>query len=45
MKVADECVYRGQGLNNAIHDAAYLCRALAKHVEDGKLLPEAMAAY
>ena len=45
MKVADECVDCGQGLNNAIHDAAYLCRALAKHVEDEKLLPEAVAAY
>ena len=45
MKVADECVDRGQGLNNAIHDAVYLCCALAKHLEDGKLLPEVMAAY
>lgn len=36
---------RGQGLNNAIHDAAYLCRALDTHVKEDKPLAEAMAVY
>ena len=36
---------RGQGLNNAIHDAAYLCRVLDMHIREGKPLTEAMAVY
>ena len=36
---------RGQGLNNGIHDAAYLCRALRLHCENGKPLQEVISAY
>lgn len=36
---------RGQGLNNAIHDAAYICRALNAVCYEGKALVEAMDAY
>ena len=36
---------RGQGLNNAVHDACTLCRALDEHLSDGKPLADVMAAY
>lgn len=36
---------RGQGLNNAVHDAAYLGRALNDHCENGKPLTDVVAAY
>ena len=36
---------RGQGLNNAIHDAAYLCDALNEHCHKGKQLDEALTTY
>lgn len=42
----DACIVdRGQGLNNAIHDAAYLCNALNEHCHRGTPLPEAMDIY
>ncbi|KAL8974371.1 MAG: hypothetical protein Q9197_001388 [Variospora fuerteventurae] len=37
--------YRGQGLNNGILDAAYICRALNTHCQDGKPITEALAVY
>ncbi|CAD6593135.1 MAG: hypothetical protein ASARMPREDX12_006858 [Alectoria sarmentosa] len=37
--------HRGQGLNNAVHDAAYLGRALNDHCENGKPLTDVLAAY
>lgn len=37
--------HRGQGLNNAVHDAAYLCRALNEHCENGKPLTDVLASY
>lgn len=36
---------RGQGLNNAILDAAYLCRALETHVRKDIPVVEALAIY
>ena len=36
---------RGQGLNNAIHDAAYLGRALNEHCENGTPLTDVLASY
>lgn len=36
---------RGQGLNNAIHDAAYLGRALQGVCHNGKTISEAIDAY
>ena len=36
---------RGQGLNNAIHDAANLGSALKSHCFDGKALTDALATY
>lgn len=36
---------RGQGLNNAVHDAANLCRALDEHVHGEKPLSDVLAAY
>ncbi|KAI4289356.1 MAG: hypothetical protein L6R35_001383 [Caloplaca aegaea] len=38
-------VDRGQGLNNGILDAAYICRALNTHCQDGKPITEALAVY
>ena len=37
--------HRGQGLNNAIHDAAYLCDALHEHCHKGRPLGEAITSY
>ncbi|KAL9020503.1 MAG: hypothetical protein Q9185_002276 [Variospora sp. 1 TL-2023] len=37
--------HRGQGLNNGILDAAYICRALNTHCQDGKPITEALAVY
>ncbi|KAI4146508.1 MAG: hypothetical protein LQ341_002060 [Variospora aurantia] len=37
--------HRGQGLNNGILDAAYICRALNRHCQDGKPITEALAVY
>lgn len=39
------CTERGQGLNNAVHDAANLCRALDEHVHGEKPLSDVLAAY
>lgn len=36
---------RGQGLNNAVHDAAYIGRALASVCNDGTALDEAICGY
>ena len=36
---------RGQGLNNAVHDASTLCRALEGHLSAGQPLEDAMRAY
>ena len=36
---------RGQGLNNAVHDAAYLGRALSAVCDDGKSLKQAITEY
>ncbi len=36
---------RGQGLNNAVHDACTLCRALEGHLSEGTPLAEAMKGY
>ena len=32
-------------MNNGVHDAAYVCRALREHCEQGKPLAEVIAAY
>lgn len=37
--------HRGQGLNNAVHDAAYICRAIQAHVGDGKPLQDTLSEY
>ncbi|KAL8738246.1 MAG: hypothetical protein Q9181_000926 [Wetmoreana brouardii] len=37
--------HRGQGLNNAIHDAAHLCNALNEHHAKGVPMSEALAVY
>ncbi|KAL8990068.1 MAG: hypothetical protein Q9169_008213, partial [Polycauliona sp. 2 TL-2023] len=37
--------HRGQGLNNAILDAAYLCRALDEHCQGGKPVKELLSTY
>lgn len=37
--------HRGQGLNNAILDAAFLCRALHGHRQAGKPTVDALAVY
>ncbi|KAL8647382.1 MAG: hypothetical protein Q9226_006453 [Calogaya cf. arnoldii] len=37
--------HRGQGLNNGILDAAYLCRGLNTHCRDGKPITEVLEAY
>ncbi|KAL9103360.1 MAG: hypothetical protein Q9163_001572 [Psora crenata] len=37
--------HRGQGLNNAAQDAAYLCRALQEYCEGRKPLADVIAAY
>ncbi|KAL8811884.1 MAG: hypothetical protein Q9223_003883 [Gallowayella weberi] len=37
--------HRGQGLNNAILDAAFLCRSLQKHVQDKVSLTVVLAEY
>ncbi|KAL8800986.1 MAG: hypothetical protein Q9182_004778 [Xanthomendoza sp. 2 TL-2023] len=37
--------HRGQGLNNAILDAAFLCRSLQKHVRDKVSLTVVLAEY
>ena len=36
---------RGQGLNNAMQDAAEIVNEVKSHVYDGKPLSEAIAAY
>ncbi len=36
---------RGQGLNNAVHDACTLCRALEGHLSEGTPLVDAMRIY
>ncbi|KAI4162500.1 MAG: hypothetical protein LQ342_003915 [Letrouitia transgressa] len=36
---------RGQGLSNAIADAAKLCKALEGHVRGGKPIDEVLTAY
>ena len=36
---------RGQGLNNAVHDAAYLSRALSAVCHDGKSLKQEISEY
>ncbi|KAF6233219.1 hypothetical protein HO173_008508 [Letharia columbiana] len=35
---------RGHGLNNAVHNAGSLCRALDEHIHNGKPLSDVMAA-
>ncbi|KAL8788898.1 MAG: hypothetical protein Q9213_001421 [Squamulea squamosa] len=37
--------HRGQGLNNAILDAAYLCRSLNTHCRDGKPMTDVLVNY
>ncbi|KAI4119072.1 MAG: hypothetical protein LQ345_000947 [Seirophora villosa] len=37
--------HRGQGLNNAILDAAFICRALNTHCQNGKPITEALGVY
>ncbi|KAL8721858.1 MAG: hypothetical protein Q9225_001535 [Loekoesia sp. 1 TL-2023] len=37
--------HRGQGLNNAIIDAAFLCRSLNEHCQNGTPITEALAVY
>ena len=36
---------RGQGLNNGVLDAAFLCRALSEHCQGGKPITEVLATY
>ncbi|CAL8584300.1 hypothetical protein XPA_009904 [Xanthoria parietina] len=37
--------HRGQGLNNGILDAAYLCRSLNAHCQDGKGITDVLEVY
>ncbi|KAL8655648.1 MAG: hypothetical protein Q9210_000758 [Variospora velana] len=37
--------HRGQGLNNGILDAAFICRVVNTHCQDGKPITEALAVY
>ncbi|KAL9013716.1 MAG: hypothetical protein Q9173_001597 [Seirophora scorigena] len=37
--------YRSQGLNNAILDGAFICRALNTHCQNGKPITEALGVY
>lgn len=36
---------RGQGLNNGILDAAYLCRSLKAHCQGGKRITDVLEVY
>ena len=36
---------RGQGLNNGVLDAAFLCQALNEHCRDDKPITEVLEAY
>ena len=36
---------RGQGLNNAVYDAAYICDAIRDHCEKGVPMSETLAKY
>ena len=36
---------RGQGLNNGVLDAAFLCRALSEHARGEKPITEVLAMY